>query len=255
MKKLLIVLSAFALGMTACTSQPATDSQNGETAPRKTGMKLKNVSDSISYAIGSDYGRYLKKAIETVGSDINPDVVMKAIKEAMANKSTLTPEEAFGYMQRYFMEIVPARNLEKGAKLLEEVAKQPNVQKTESGLLYEIITPGSDKRVMSDRDEVKVKYRGTLPLRGDKEFDGNYDKPDTARFAVNRVIKGWTEGLKLVGEGGKIRLWIPSELGYGRRGQGGMIQANEPLEFEIDLIEVIPAVPAEETEAAAPATK
>ena len=88
MKKLLIVLSAFALGMTACMSQPATDSQNGETAPRKTGMKLKNVSDSISYAIGSDYGRYLKKAIETVGPDINPDVVMKANKEAMADQHT-----------------------------------------------------------------------------------------------------------------------------------------------------------------------
>ena len=234
MKKLLIVLSAFAIGMTACTSQPAADSKDGE-APRKTGMKLKNVSDSISYAVGSDYGRYLKKAVETVGPDINPDVVIRAIKEAMADKSTLTPEEAFSYMQRYFMEIVPERNLQEGAKLLDKIAQQPNVQKTESGLLYE--------------DEVKVKYRGTLPLRGDKEFDGNYDKPDTARFAVNRVIKGWTEGLKLVGEGGKIRLWIPSELAYGRRGQGGAIQANEPLEFEIDLIEIIPAVPAEEVPA------
>lgn len=248
MKKLLIVLSAFAIGMTACTSQPAADSKDGE-APRKTGMKLKNVSDSISYAVGSDYGRYLKKAVETVGPDINPDVVIRAIKEAMADKSTLTPEEAFSYMQRYFMEIVPERNLQEGAKLLDKIAQQPNVQKTESGLLYEIITPGNEKRVMDDKDEVKVKYRGTLPLRGDKEFDGNYDKPDTARFAVNRVIKGWTEGLKLVGEGGKIRLWIPSELAYGRRGQGGAIQANEPLEFEIDLIEIIPAVPAEEVPA------
>ena len=70
------------------------------------------------------------------------------------------------------------------------------------------------------------------------------------QFPLNRVIAGWTEGMKLVGPGGKIMLYIPAELAYGQRGAGRDIGPNEALEFEVELIEVIP-VTAEET--AAPA--
>ncbi len=251
MKKLLIVLSVFALGFSACDSKTAAtgegDAQtveNGETAKRKTGMKLKSESDSISYAIGADYGRYLKNAKETIGADLNEKVVLKAIREAMEDKSTLTQEEGFAFMQEYFTVRVPERNRKAGEAWLEEMAAQPNVQKTESGLLYEILVPGSDKKATSVRDEVKVKYRGYL--RDGRDFDNNYEKADTARFALNRVVKGWGEGLQLVGEGGKIRLYIPSDLGYGAMGRRGtIIGPNEPLVFDVDVIEVIPAEPVE----------
>lgn len=252
MKKLLIVLSAFAIGLTACNSKPAAEkegevqtTENGEPVKRKTGTKLKTVSDSISYAIGADYGRYVKSSKETIGADLNEKMIMKGIRDAIQDKSTLTPEEGFAYMQKYFTVIVPERNLAEGEKFLEETAKQPNVQKTESGLLYEIVTPGSDKRATSLMDDVRVKYRGTL--KDGREFDSNYESADTARFTLNRVVKGWGEGLQLVGEGGKIKLYIPSELGYGKMGRRGtVIGPNEPLVFEVDVIEVIPAEPAQE---------
>ena len=80
------------------------------------------------------------------------------------------------------------------------------------------------------------------------------DEP--AKFPLNRVIKGWTEGLQLVGEGGKITLWIPSDLAYGTRGAGRDIGPNEALQFDVEVIEVIPyeePAPADST-ATAPAT-
>ena len=65
------------------------------------------------------------------------------------------------------------------------------------------------------------------------------DEPIT--FNLDQVIAGWTEGMKLVGVGGTIKLWIPSELAYGPRGAGGDIGPNEALEFEVELLDVTPS--------------
>ena len=66
------------------------------------------------------------------------------------------------------------------------------------------------------------------------------DQSETVEFPLNRVIKGWTEGMKLVGEGGSITLWIPSNLAYGPEGAGRMIGANEALVFNVEIVEVKP---------------
>ena len=105
-------------------------------------------------------------------------------------------------------------------------------------MLYEIIEQGSDVRATDLRDQVRVAYRGTL--KDGTEFDSSYERGDTAQFALNGVIKGWGEGLQLIGEGGKIKLWIPEDLGYGQYG-GGQIGPYEPLIFDVELFEVIPA--------------
>ena len=68
-------------------------------------------------------------------------------------------------------------------------------------------------------------------------FDSSYERGEPIEFGLNQVIKGWTEGMQLVGKGGQITLWIPAELGYGAFGQGP-IGPNEALEFKVELLDV-----------------
>ena len=240
MKKVLIALSLVALGLSSCGQKAATTPANGEAQEMKPGTKISTVSDSLSYAIGAEYGRYLVNAKDIIGSDLNEKMVLKAINDLLAGKQSMTPEEGFAFMQEYFTVTMPERNLSAGIQFLEDVEKQPNIQKNENDQLYKINVTGNEQKVTKHTNEVKVKNRGTR--RDGREVDSNYEKDDTARVALQNVIKGWGEGLQLVGEGGKIKLYIPSELAYGKRGcRGTIIGANEPLVFEVDLIEVIPA--------------
>lgn len=105
---------------------------------------------------------------------------------------------------------------------------------TSSGLKYRIVKDGKGRRPHAN-STVTCHYRGWLD--NGKEFDSSYGK-SAATFPLNGVIKGWTEGLQLIQEGGKIELEIPSELGYGRRGSPPTIPANSTLHFEIELFKV-----------------
>jgi uncharacterized protein (DUF58 family) len=90
------------------------------------------------------------------------------------------------------------------------------------------------------KEEVEVNYEGKL-MNG-YVFDSSYERNEPAKFSLNRVIKGWTEGMKLVGEGGEIILYIPANLAYGQWGnQRGGIGPNQALEFRVELLSVTPA--------------
>lgn len=106
------------------------------------------------------------------------------------------------------------------------------VKFTESGLGYEVLEPGSDK-VAALEDVVEVTYEGKL-IDG-TVFDSNLDETKPVAFPLGGVIPGFSEGLQLVGEGGKIRLYIPSELAYGENPPGGVIEAGSMLVFEVKL--------------------
>jgi len=104
-------------------------------------------------------------------------------------------------------------------------------QTTASGIQYRILRKTESQKPTST-DSVTAHYRGWLD--DGREFDSSYDgKP--VPFSLQRVVPGWTEGLQLVGVGGMIELWIPPELGYGRRGMGGTIPPNSPLHFIVEL--------------------
>ncbi len=126
--------------------------------------------------------------------------------------------------------------LENGRAFLAENGKRPGVEQTASGLQYEILVPGGDRKPAAT-DTVRVHYRGTL-LDG-TEFDSSFKRNEPIEFPLQGVIKGWTEGLQLVGEGGKIKLFIPSNLAYGPRGAGGVIGPDETLVFEVELLKVL----------------
>ena len=125
---------------------------------------------------------------------------------------------------------------EKGEKFLKENATKEGVKTTASGLQYKITKEGEGKTPKAT-DTVVVHYRGTL-LNG-TEFDSSHKRGEPAEFPLNGVIKGWTEGLQLLKEGGKATLYIPPALAYGARGTpGGPIGPDETLTFEVELLKV-----------------
>ena len=123
-----------------------------------------------------------------------------------------------------------------GATFLAENGKKANITTTASGLQYEVLTKGTGAKSPSATDTVEVNYEGKL-LDG-KVFDSSYERGASISFPLNRVIKGWTEGLQLMKEGGKNTFLIPPSLGYGEQGYPGAIPPNATLIFEVELIKV-----------------
>ncbi|WP_417320205.1 FKBP-type peptidyl-prolyl cis-trans isomerase [Emcibacter sp.] len=126
-------------------------------------------------------------------------------------------------------------NVSESKSFLEENKDKPGVSVTASGLQYKVLLEGTGKSPAAT-DTVTVHYEGTL-TDGTK-FDSSYDRGTPASFPLNRVIRGWTEGLQLMKEGGKYKFFIPSDLAYGPQGAGGVIGPNEDLIFTVELIRV-----------------
>ena len=123
----------------------------------------------------------------------------------------------------------------KGEVFLKQNGKKEGVRTLPSGLQIKIIKEGEGRQPKAT-DKVVVHYRGRL-IDG-TEFDSSYKRGQPAEFAVNGVIKGWTEGLQLLKEGGKAELYVPANLAYGSRGAGGLIGPEEALIFEVELISI-----------------
>ena len=123
----------------------------------------------------------------------------------------------------------------KGKAFLEKFLKEGGKQ-TSSGLAYKILKPGSDKKPTAE-SSVEVHYHGTF-IDG-KVFDSSKERKQKATFPLNRVIKGWTEGLQLIGEGGELRLVIPSDLAYGDRGSPPRIPGGATLIFDLTLYKIV----------------
>ena len=234
--------------------------------------------DSVSYALGNDIGF----AMTNANLPLQIVWIGEGLQNVFENDARMTQQEVNRYLQNYFLVTLPMQNEEASTKWLSKIEKKSGVQKTDSGLLYKVIDAGDMTVKAADkRDVVKVHYTGRT--RTGKAFDSSlfenrpknqqemlkkqfpdtYNENKPAEFALNRVIPGWTEGLQLVGKGGKIMLWIPASLAYGPTGSGSAIGPNEALEFEVELLDVTPyeePAPADSTAtaeapAAEPATK
>ncbi|MCZ6673143.1 MAG: FKBP-type peptidyl-prolyl cis-trans isomerase [Verrucomicrobia bacterium] len=124
-----------------------------------------------------------------------------------------------------------------GEAFIKSLDGKEGILKSDSGLCYEILTEGSDKYA-TIADSVNVHYHGTL-IDG-TVFDSSVQRGEPVTFPLNGVVKGFSEGLTLVGEGGKIRLYMPSDIAYGDRGSGGAIGPGATLIFEVELLKINP---------------
>ena len=234
--KIFAIASAAVL-MVACGGPAAEGSKEVKAL-----LPSKSLTDSTSYLIGVNFGSWIKG--NNFG-DINYDQMMKGLKDFINAKGDMQDSTFFkqfkvdpntmnevldSYIQKR-RAYTGALNTEKGAEYIEKFLKQDGAQKTESGLAYLILEPGNDKKAVSDQDTVWVDYKGT-------QLDGTvFDQNENINFTLNRVIKGWSEGMKLVGEGGKVKLVIPGDLAYGEYGNRG-IEPNATLVFDVTLNKV-----------------
>jgi FKBP-type peptidyl-prolyl cis-trans isomerase FklB len=204
-------------------------------------LELKDQKDKESYGLGYQSGQTLKFQ----GVDINPDVYISGIKDALrGTQPQMSQEEiraTIKELQKRVMALQQkelrekaAMNLAEGKTFLEENKKREGIKTLPSGLQYKVLTDGSGKTPQKT-DDVTVHYRGTL-IDG-TEFDSSRKREEPATFQVDSVIPGWTEALQLMKEGSKWQLFVPPELGYGERGMG-RIPPNSALIFDIELLSI-----------------
>src|SRR6266513_571579 len=209
--------------------------------------QLKDQKEKVSYAIGMNIGLNLSRQ----KVDINLDLLVTGIKDAIAGKPQLTQDQIKDVMTQLEKDMeqkqkaAGEKNKTDGVKFLEENKKKEGVKTTASGLEYKVLKEGTGPQPKAT-DMVTVNYRGTL-IDG-TEFDSSYKRGQPATFPLNGVIKRWTEGLQLMKTGAKYQLFVPPALAYGERAVGPDLPANSTLIFEIELLEAKPAP----TPAAAP---
>lgn len=207
--------------------------------------RLITSQDSAAYALGVANGvGFGQNLAQMPGEPINKELLLAGFTAALLEQPTvMTNEEAQAFLSTYFQQLqeqMIQETKERNEAFLKSNGQRPEVRTTESGLQYEILSEGKGPRPTVE-DTVLVHYTGTL-IDGTK-FDSSVDRGEPAKFGLLQVIPGWTEGLCLLPQGSKAKLYIPARLAYGERGAGNMIPPHATLIFEIELLEVIKGEP------------
>ena len=199
--------------------------------------KIESDDDKTFYSVGHVYGKRFK---EFKLNEREVEALMAGVRDGMT-KDQAQVDDTMKYAYK-FRDIIQSRlqvnsksEKENGAKFLDAFVANEGGTKTASGLAYKILNPGSAEKPKST-DTVEVHYKGTLT--NGTEFDSSYKKNKPIDFPLDKVIKGWTEGVQLIGKGGKIKLVIPSELAYGDQGAPPSIPGGATLVFEVELLNI-----------------
>ena len=175
----------------------------------------------------------------------NVDDFVQGLKDMLTGgKLALSMDEAGQALEAFYKELedetaeraaaAGAAAKEEGEKFLAQMAKDPAVKATGSGLMYKVIQEGTGRKPKAT-DKVYCHYEGSFP--NGQVFDSSYKRGEPIEFGLNQVIKGWTEGLQLMSEGAKYELYLPYHLAYGESGTRG-IPPCSALKFVVELIEV-----------------
>ncbi|EHH2451238.1 FKBP-type peptidyl-prolyl cis-trans isomerase [Vibrio vulnificus] len=245
---LLAATVMLAVGCQKEEAKPAAAPQ-AEQVQAETGkaVHFKSEDDKAAYAIGVSFANYLSASLDKpseIGINLNKDLVLKGIEHVFAGNPELNEEEtraALEALDKRVAETMQKKAAEKadaakkaGDEFRAEFEKQDGVVKTDTGLLYQVITPAEGEKP-KDTDTVQVHYKGTLT--DGTQFDSSYDRGEPATFPLNRVIPGWTEGVQLMPVGSKFKFVIPPELAYGAQDTPS-IPANSTLVFEVELLKI-----------------
>jgi len=229
----------------APTTQKAPADKSGAAEAKKNSapLALETHKDKVSYAIGINLGKGIRK--ESV--EVDPEILARGLRDGLIEaKPQMTDEEVQATLtelqkqvtarQQEMRQQAIEKNKKEGQAFLAANKDKPGIVTLPSGLQYKILQPATGTKPTAS-DSVVCNYRGTL-IDG-TEFDSSYKRGQPATFPVAGVIKGWTEALQLMPVGSKWQLFIPPDLAYGERGtNGGPIGPNETLIFEVELVSI-----------------
>jgi len=214
---------------------PATTAPKPASAPKAAAAALETDEEKTVYALGLQVYRSLAPF------DLSPaelELINRALADAAAGKPAVDVNEWVPKLQP-FAQARSARVAEQqkasSKAYLAKAVTEPGVLKTESGMIYKDIQPGTGASPKAS-DTVKVNYRGAL-IDG-TEFDSSYKRNQPAQFPLSGVIRCWTEGVQKMKVGGKARLVCPSDIAYGDTGRPPTIPGGATLVFEIELLEI-----------------
>ncbi len=250
-------LKAAVLAATAALALAACKQEGGSAAGAASGEKPASAASAAaagdfsspaqraSYAMGMDIGATLKR-MKDQGTEVDLKVFNEAVQTMLDGKEPKLNDQqaqevlmAFMAEQQQKAQAKAAEdakvNLEKGQAFLKENGAKEGVKTTASGLQYKVKTEGTGAQPKAT-DVVTVEYEGRLP--DGTVFDSSKQHGGTATFPLNQVIKGWTEGIQLMKEGGEYTLFIPAALAYGENAVSDKIGPNSTLVFDVKLLKV-----------------
>ena len=203
---------------------------------------FQNDNEKMSYSMGLNMAEY----VTHTPIDLVPELVLEGLRDALAGKPGISPEEYSAAMRMLQMKIQEAarsqakdqaeKNRKEEETFMAANKGKAGVMTTASGLQYEILK-NSDGPKPGKSSKVRVHYTGTL-LNG-QVFDSSVERGTPAEFGLAQVIPGWTEGLQLMPAGSKFRFYIPARLAYGERGAPGAIPPNAALIFDVELLGIL----------------
>ncbi|MDE2737017.1 MAG: FKBP-type peptidyl-prolyl cis-trans isomerase [Gemmatimonadota bacterium] len=209
---------------------------NGQEVKTDTPAKVETEEEKVLYALGLAIAQNSLEPFKGQFSDAEMAVVMQGFADAVKGGEPIVSLQEFGPkinpMLQERMQKVQAQAAAEGTAFREKAAQEEGAVQTASGLIFKELTAGTGASPRAT-DRVKVHYHGSL-IDG-TVFDSSVERGEPVTFALDQVVKGWTEGLQMMKVGGKAKLTIPPELAYGPGGRAG-IPANATLIFEVELL-------------------
>ncbi len=239
-----LIAAVVLASLAACA--PLAGARETEEVPAESGMqkdaspKPESRVERISYAAGFRWAGFFRRRAD----DYDVDAFVSGIRDRLSDREPkLNPavmEELLdgisGRRERRRRDRPdPDRNEKEAREFLAANRRKEGVHVLPSGVQYRTIKPG-DGPTPQPEDTVAVHYRGMLP--DGEEFDSSYSRGGPAEFKLSTTITGWRSALTHMKEGATWKVWVPPELGYGRRGAGRSVEPNQLLTFEMRLLEV-----------------